>query len=582
MNNSNLALHIDNDLQIPIDISDYGRKWCFIILTLGLFLILNGTQTTDIYFWSLLIVLVAIHFLAYHFMQSSAENLFYHCLWYFSFVVDLAIVGILITYSGGLDSLFVIAYGILMVSVGVVRPRMKEVVLSSIFSHLGYVATLFLYYGSFNFYITDTFWTQCLLIAGIFINTVLITRVIQQQQHKLIEAKEEVEELAYDLKEANDELERLSYTDEVTQVYNHRYFYERLEKEVNRSERYNYPLSLLMLDVDNFKTYNDTFGHPAGDKVLRQIGEILNNNVRKHDVVARYGGDEFSIILIDTGQEKALSIAERIRESIAHYKFEEEHQLKRSLTVSIGVAIYPENADSLNELVDKADRALYEVKSQGRNDVKAYYSLFQDLKEEIGSNESQAIEEIESLISIINNRDSYTYAHAERVGKLAATLGETLGLSDKEIKSLKYAAFLHDLGKIEVDAEILNKSGDLSEEEQEAIKEIPVHSKQIIEQVDLREVISTVLYHRENYDGSGYPYGLSQNQIPLLARILSLVDSFDAMLSARPYRDPLSLEEAREELMQASGKQFDPELVDSFLNLVFKEGDLSDYRNKVE
>jgi diguanylate cyclase (GGDEF)-like protein len=327
-----------------------------------------------------------------------------------------------------------------------------------------------------------------------------------------------------------------------------------------------------MLDLDNFKEYNDTFGHPRGDEVLAKTAKILENNIRNHDIVARYGGDEFSVILIDADEDKGLKIGGRICESICNYSFEDEARLKAPVTISVGVAVYPENSDSSSNLVDKADQALYEAKSQNKNCVKSYRSVLQDLKDDLGESQPKLVDKVETLISIIDNRDKYTYAHSERVGKLSIALGKKMGLSGEEIQSLKYASFLHDLGKVEIDTKILNKPGKLNEEEQETVKQIPVYSKNIIEEVDLEKVISAVLHQRERYDGEGYPYGLAKEEIPFLARVLALVDSFDAMLSTRPYREPLSLEEAKEELMEGSGRQFDPEIVDAFLDLIF-EGD---------
>ncbi|SJZ49337.1 GGDEF domain-containing protein [Selenihalanaerobacter shriftii] len=360
---------------IPIETTYYGRKWYFIIVSLGLFLVSHDPQIYDKLFWLILFTLVIGHFISYWFMDKLKQNNDYNILWYFSFIIDLSLVGLFIAYSGGLKSRFIIAYGILMVNAGVVRPNLKEVILNGILGHISFVVTLLLYYKDWTFYITGDFWVECLLISGIFINVALATQVIQQQKCQLEEAKKDVEELASDLQKSNKELEELSYTDETTGIHNHRYFQEQLKDDIERCKRYDYPLSILMLDLDNFKVHNDTFGHPHGDQILAKIAQILKDNIRGNDVAARYGGDEFSIILIHAGEKTALKIGERVRQAVASHKFKGEEELNTTLTTSIGLAVYPQDTDSMCELVNRADQALYKAKAQGKNILKSYSQI---------------------------------------------------------------------------------------------------------------------------------------------------------------------------------------------------------------
>ena len=172
------------------------------------------------------------------------------------------------------------------------------------------------------------------------------------------------------LNELNRRLFDLSIRDVLTDVYNRRYFYEKLEEEIKRSERYETVLSLIMLDIDYFKHYKDTHGHQAGDSVLRDVALLLSNNVREQDLVARYGGEEFAIILPETGKQVAGKLAERIRGCLSSHAFHFKETLQSGkLTISLGVATFPEDAKSLNDLVETADRALYKAKENGRNRV---------------------------------------------------------------------------------------------------------------------------------------------------------------------------------------------------------------------
>lgn len=364
----------------------------------------------------------------------------------------------------------------------------------------------------------------------------------------------------------------LSVVDGLTEVYNHRHFYESLKKIIENAKSSSNHVSLLFIDIDHFKHYNDLFGHQEGDKVLKRIADILMKNVRSQDLVARYGGEEFAIILVDTIEREAISVAERIRMEIESTYFEgEEYQPNGKLTVSIGVSTYPEKAQSDTELVNSADDALYRAKFFNKNRVETYISILQELKGDIKEKDITLITSIKTLISVINAKDRYTYGHTERVVMFSQLLGKGLGLTNEDLKTLKYGAYLHDIGKIHISKEILNKRMPLTNEEWDILKQHPVSGVEIIEPVEgLNNVKPLILHHHERYDGKGYPNGLKGEEIPYLARVMNVVDSFDAMTSSRTYRVGKTFDEAIEELIRCKGSQFDPEMVDAFIKNIIE------------
>jgi len=366
------------------------------------------------------------------------------------------------------------------------------------------------------------------------------------------------------------EAEYLATIDGLTGLYNHRYFQQRLEEEIQRADRMKLPLSLIIIDIDYFKQYNDNHGHPAGDKVLQQISRILRKNIRGVDIAARYGGEEFAAILVDTTPEEAVDVAERIRQMVEEFPFAgREEQPAGRLTISMGVASYPANAHKKDDLIKMADDALYKAKYISKNKVVLYYSVLDELKGELDKSEHDLLNTIKTLISVINSKDKYTYGHSERVVHYAVAVGKAMGLAEHELKILRVGAYLHDIGKIEIDREVLNKEDSLREDEQKVLFQHPSWGAQIISSVrSLKDVIPVVLYHHEKFDGSGYPAGLAGTDIPLAARILKVVDSYDAMTSPRPYQDVKTHEEAGEELRRCAGRDFDPEVVKVFLEVL--------------
>ena len=363
-------------------------------------------------------------------------------------------------------------------------------------------------------------------------------------------------------------------TDELTGLYNHRHFHERLDQEIIRNTRFGGTFSLIMMDVDLFKSYNDIYGHLAGDRVLRKVGEYIVNSIRGVDLAFRYGGEEFAVILPGAQTEDALKVAERIRKTI-----ESKSSLKAMpITVSLGISNWPNDGIIKEEIVNRADEALYLAKQLGRNRTCLSSDSEKQHDDQLISTElsshPKALSIIYALAATVDAKDSYTYGHSRKVSEYAIAIAEIMGLPNKTIDSIRSAGLLHDIGKIGIPDHVLNKNTSLNIYENQLIRKHPkIGSEILIHVIDLVNCIPAILHHHERYDGTGYPSGLAGDKIPIEARILSVADAYDAMISPRPYRRQLSSEEAIEELKACSGTQFDPIIVDVFIEIIQKNND---------
>ena len=378
-----------------------------------------------------------------------------------------------------------------------------------------------------------------------------------------------------------EEARREAVTDDLTALYNRRACDKRLAEEVARAQRYGRPLSVLMVDVDHFKAVNDRYGHPGGDLVLKQVAQRLARQLRQVDVAARYGGDEFMVILPETPGESAALVADRICRAIAaetvampsgrEAAFVRHARDEVSVTVSIGVASFPDDADTRDGLISAADRALYAAKHTGRNragrhgpvkpateapEPDSMDALFAD----------PALRAALDLAEMVDAKSAYTRGHAVEVTRRAVRFAERLALTKAQKECLRIAGLLHNLGTAGVPDRLLSKPGPLTEEERKIIQAHPGLATLLAKEAPrFKGVAEAILYHHERWDGHGYPRGLKGEEIPRLARILGIVEAYQAMVSVRPYRRRLTPDEAIEELRAGAGTQFDPFLVERFI-----------------
>ncbi len=355
----------------------------------------------------------------------------------------------------------------------------------------------------------------------------------------------------------------LAQTDMLTGLFSHRYYQDHLQEYFQNPDPAK-PLALMLVDINFFKYYNDSFGHQMGDNLLQTIAGFINEIKLENAFAARYAAGQFVILLKGYQEEKVVEVGQKLITRINEYHFYgEKYQPEGKITVSCGIALYPQHASNSKELQAYAEQALNQARSLGQQNIALYFSVFDNI--EISGDEREALDSIRTLVSVINAKDRYTYGHSERVTYYSHKIAEKIALSEEDVRLLDYASFLHDIGKIDIDRDILNKASSLNQDEWSIIKQHPVWGSDMVKPLaQLKPIVSLIRHHHENYDGSGYPDGLSGDDIPLISRIIRIVDSFDAMTSNRPYRRNLSWMEAREEMKRHCGSLFDPVLLAVF------------------
>jgi diguanylate cyclase (GGDEF)-like protein/putative nucleotidyltransferase with HDIG domain len=350
---------------------------------------------------------------------------------------------------------------------------------------------------------------------------------------------------------------KLALTDPLTGLGNHRHFHDRLERELVEAERNEHSFSLCLVDVDDFKRVNDLFGHPAGDRVLSRLATTL----RQNGEAFRLGGDEFALLLPEYDECEAVKAARAIVERISELGLEHIG----SVTVSAGVATFPRQAPDRGELIRLADSALYWAKENGKNRVHVYRPDLVELAElrklATGPDRAARFRAAASLAKAVDLRDTYTGSHSARVADLAAHVAARLGLDEEQIQLARLAGSLHDLGKLAIPEEILRKPGPLTGPERLVVERHPQIGFRMLDSLGIEPVADWVLHHHERWDGRGYPDRLPGNEIPLGARIIFVVDAYDAMTSDRVYRGRLTQTDALAELERCAGTQFDPAVV---------------------
>jgi diguanylate cyclase (GGDEF)-like protein len=300
----------------------------------------------------------------------------------------------------------------------------------------------------------------------------------------------------------------LADRDPVTNLYNHRAFQRCLQEELKRQQRAGRPSSLLMMDIDGFKLFNDTYGHPMGDQVLRDIAGVLTEASRETDVVARYGGDEFAAILPDTSADGAIAYAHRVRAAMGEHTFTRSDGGRVPLRLSFGIAAYPQDGHTTHELVGCADTNMYASKDLGGDTVTAANDTSSREIAKVG-----IFGILDGLITAVDHKDRYTRKHSEQVTRLSMIVGEAMGLSEETQRTLRIAGLLHDVGKIGVPDRLLRKPGQLDDEEFAAIRQHARLGEMIVKDVpNITDVLSAIGAHHERYDGRGYPRGLKGSE----------------------------------------------------------------------
>jgi diguanylate cyclase (GGDEF)-like protein/putative nucleotidyltransferase with HDIG domain len=349
-------------------------------------------------------------------------------------------------------------------------------------------------------------------------------------------------------------------TDPLTGLPNHRCFQERLRTEVSRARRHDRPLTLAMIDVDHFKQINDVAGHATGDRVLAALGAGLRASLRDEDLLARIGGDEFALLLPETGEEDAHAVLERARRAL------EREPLADGIRVTISAGLCGlARARDEDALLRLADGALYWSKEQGRN---VTYVYDPGTVRELSAAErldrlqrSSALAGIRALARAIDAKDPSTREHSERVAALAARLAHARGWPAERVALLHEAALVHDVGKIGVPDAVLLKPDRLDDAEYEQVKQHAALGARIVDDILTPEQVAWIRSHHERPDGRGYPDGLTE--IPEGAALLAAADCFDVMTVARPYSGAKSEDEALAECRDLVGEQFTSEAVEA-------------------
>lgn len=344
-------------------------------------------------------------------------------------------------------------------------------------------------------------------------------------------------------RKAQKQVEFFSFHDYLTGLYNRRYFEEELLRlDIKR----NLPLSIIMLDVNGLKLTNDAFGHEMGDLLLKKVGEILKTHCRADDIIARLGGDEFAIILPKTDDIETNLIMNRITEAST-----KENLNSIMVSVAIGHSIKIAPIQDINDIIRIAENNMY--------------------KNKIKTGKLMRKKTFELIINTLNSRYSHEQIHNNSVSDLCQKLGEVLDFSKEQLKSLSDAALYHDIGKIIIPPEILNKPFPLSSEERELVQRHPETGYQILKSIEeYSHLARYVLSHHEHWDGNGYPRRQKGSEIPMFSRIICIADAYEAMTNERPYKKPLSKSQAISELREKSGTQFDPNLIELFIKKVLK------------
>ncbi len=379
--------------------------------------------------------------------------------------------------------------------------------------------------------------------------------------------KERVERLIERLQDA-------ARTDVLTGLLNRRGFQELFENELERSKRNGRPVSIIVGDIDGFKGLNDRYGHKAGDRALEKVSTVLMSAKRQIDIAARIGGEEFAIIVPETEDHGAYILAERLRLKVRQAFADHE----AGMTISIGVATFPKHGATTESLLISGDQALYAAKELGRDRCVIHNP---EIASALASAASRRLAQKEAYLATVlalaealDIRESGTTEHSQRVGRYAEMTARELELPDEAVDRVRIGGVLHDIGTIGVSDAVLGQPGPLGTEDWVEIKKHPEVGARMLESATVEDISVWIRSHHERPDGTGYPSGLSGEDIPLEARILAVADAYEAMTADRPYRSKLAPAAARERLLAGAGTQFDGDVVEALLRALDRQGQI--------
>lgn len=359
---------------------------------------------------------------------------------------------------------------------------------------------------------------------------------------------------------------RASVTDDLTSLYNRKHAFECIDS-ICAGHR---PSTMLLFDLDDFKLYNELYGAKEGDNLIHRCAQLILQELSPNDIAFRYGADEFMVLKSGVDEIRAREFAQRVITKIVNSN---PADTVWDVTVTCGISIFPDISKDASSFLHNAEQAVYYGKLEGKGQLIVYHQGMEDRSQNpnIRAAYERVAPTIYALTAAIDAKDSYTFVHSMNVSQYAVILAEALGMNSTDIEIIRDAGMLHDIGKISIPEHILQKTSRLTPEEYAVMKTHVENSTKMIRHLpDMDYVIPAVVGHHERYDGTGYPRGLDGENIPLMARILTIADSFDAMTARRPYKQPMPVSYAINELQNNSGTQFDPELVPRFISLIYE------------
>jgi diguanylate cyclase (GGDEF)-like protein/PAS domain S-box-containing protein/putative nucleotidyltransferase with HDIG domain len=395
---------------------------------------------------------------------------------------------------------------------------------------------------------------------------------IEQKNQQLVEMVRQLGHAQERVQKQNEELQRLATRDALTGCLNRRAFHEQLASLFALCKRQQQPLSAVMLDIDHFKAVNDTYGHARGDDVLRGVAEILRSSVRGADVVCRFGGEEFCVLMPGTDLDGAFHLAEKLRRAVSRASI-----AGVAVTVSVGVSCTSVGADSSPALIDQADEALYNSKHAGRNRTTRFDRMDPSIPKQSAdrkqsepvSDELIPVHAVRSLFAALSFRDPQTAQHSRRVSEMCVKVGSSW-LNQRELLIIETAGLLHDIGKVGVPDAVLLKPGPLTEDEWRLMRQHDRMGAEIIQTAfNCPQLSSIIAHHHARHEWNARSDKLTAGDLnPLCARLLAVADAYDAMTTHRCYRAAISPEAAFAELRRCAGTQFDPTLVEHFIKVM--------------